>query len=77
MKDRVHHALRRTCAEAKGEEEAGVLVGVAGNAGGCTEGSVVGRDEMNGKDRREQLVPNFCASLRNLDLTLGAMGGHA
>lgn len=28
------------------------LVGVAGNAGGCTEGSVVGRDEMNGKDRR-------------------------
>ena len=53
------------------------LVGVAGSAGGCTEGSVVGQDEMNGKDRRDQLVPNFCASLRNLDLTLGAMGGNA
>ena len=50
------------------------LVGVFG---GCTEGSVVGQDEMNGKDRKDQLVPNFCASLRNLDLTLGAMGGSA
>ena len=55
----------------------GCLVRVAESAGGCTEGSVVGRDEMNGKDRREQLVPNFCVSPRNLDLTLGAMGGNA
>ena len=55
----------------------GCLVGVAGSAGGCVEGSVVGWDEMNGKDRREQLVHNFCASPRNLDLTSGAMGGNA
>jgi len=54
----------------------GCLVRVAESAGGCTEGSVVGQDEMNGKDGREQLVPNFCASPRNLDLTLGAMGGN-
>lgn len=33
--------------------------------------------EMSGKDNRGQVVPDFCAARRNLDLTLWAIGENA
>lgn len=65
MKDKVHHALGRLHERPK---EGRRLVCLRGGRK-CWLLDSREQEEMSVNDNRGQLVPDFCATLRNLDLT--------